>query len=171
MNSRFLVETDVRLIEDHIRANISESLDKVSQIAENVPKLSLPNPKQYFYTPKNTAYQLPVVYIVPTDIDFRKQDKNANFIDASVTINVSVEVEEKDTDLLAVSAWRYQAALHAILDDVSLTNIGGEVKIVSKVIRASFSPIYTDAQKPDDADGVFRQEVLLELQIDHFERP
>lgn len=171
MSVRYLTETTVRLIENHIRTNIGAALDAVNSISTESPRIFLPNPKAFYYTPKQTVYDLPAIYIVPVSVNYRKELLQANFIDALVEMNVAVEVEEKDTDRLAVLSWRYGAALHEILDDTQLINSADTVKIVSKVVRAEFSAIYTDAQKPGSASGVFRKEALLVLEIDHFERP
>lgn len=171
MSVRYLTETTVRLIEDTIRQNINAALDAVNTISIDQPRIFLPDIKNYYYSPKNSAYDLPALYIIPVTVDFRKQEKGANFIDAKYTINVSIEVEEKNTDNLAVLCWRFQAALHEILDDAQLTNADQTVKLVSKVTRAEFSPTYTDSQKSGSQTGVFRQEALLVLEVDHFERP
>lgn len=171
MSVRYLTETTVLLLEDLIRSKISATLDAVNTIAIDQPRLFLPNPKNYFYAKQYQVYDLPAIYIVPVSVDFRKQAKGANFIDANYVINVSVEVEEKNTQDLSAVIWRYHSALQEILDDAQLTNADQTVKLVSKVTRAEFSPTYTDSQKSGSQSGVFRQEALLVLEVDHFERP
>lgn len=116
------------------------------------------------------ALKPPCVFIVGKDTNFRLGEAGANFIDAINRIDVSVVIESKNAPDLTYQAYRYQAALHKLLAQTPLLNEDLSVKIVCKVERAIFSATYTNAQKPNDAQGVFRKEVLLELDVEHYEK-
>lgn len=166
--ARFLVETDVNLIIAQIKSAIPAALQSIRDDRAD-GKVTTIVPKLYYISDQNIGYQSPAVFVIADNLDFRLSG-GQNFIDALVRINVSVVVEDLNTDLLTIKAYRYQAALFDCLNQVSLTNEDQTVKLIIKVESATFSPVYTDAQKKGDAKEVFRKEVLLRLEVEHYEQ-
>jgi hypothetical protein len=99
-------------------------------------------------------------------MNFQKAEMGANHITARGLVTVSIVVEDKDREKLTIKAWRYQAALHEILDQVILDVTGAKIFLI--VTDAVFSPIFT-AGKADGPTGVFRQEMALSVEAQHRE--
>lgn len=168
MSGRQLVETDIALMQTQIQTNIVAALAAVSATrADN--KVATDAPKDYYIYPKAKGYRTPCVFLIADDVDFRKRERGQNHINATNKINVSVLIEDKDAERLTRKAYRYQAALHQVLDQVTLTSSDLKVKITIVVARATFSPLYTDTTDPTAPNAVFRKEVVLECEIEHYE--
>jgi len=169
MSARHLAEISTTLLLDYIQNNIEAALGKVSiDRADNL--VSLEKPKSYFYYSNIKGLQLPAIIAIAEDIDFRKKEKQANFINAIIRTNVVCLVEDIDTKKLQLKAWRYQAALHEILDQAEIENSAKTVKDIIVITSARFSPTYTESDNPNDGRSIFRKEALLELEINHYEK-
>lgn len=165
MSSQKLVEIDSYLIRDYIKANIGAALAEVrTDRADSMVTTEVP--ANYFFFEKAQGYKAPCVFIICTDVDFRKDEMNANFVNAAFRYTVSVVIEDRAEDYLTVKAWRYQAALHKILDQTQLEDPSQSVKATLVVKNASFSPLFSNA---GTAPQVFRKEVALEIDVNHFE--
>lgn len=172
MSTRHLIETDVDLVTAHIKATIGAALVGVGalQISETPNSaVSVEPPRDYYNYPKAIGYRTPAVFVIGDRIDFQKREKGANHINANVRLNVTVLIEDKDADRITRKAYRYQAALHECLDQVSLTSSDDKVKIVIVVQNAAFSPLYSNTDDPTAPGSVFRKEVALELDCFHYE--
>lgn len=163
-----LTEATVTLIQDHIKANIAGSL---AAIRSDTPddKVTTEPPKSYFLYPKAKGYRTPAVFIIAEEFDFKVQERGANYISGSVRINVSVLLEDRNRDLLTIRCWRYQSALHQLLSQTQLTTSDNALKIITIVTRARYSPLYSNVKNEDAPEAIFRKEVLLELEVDHYE--
>lgn len=168
-SARRLVESTVTLTRDYIKANIGQALSQI-RIDRNDPRVSTepPPPQSYFIYKGAKGYRPPAVYIICERMDFYNPDKGANFISAKAKVNVSVLVEDKTKENLMIKAWRYQAALHSLLEKVTLTSADNRVKLILGVLSAEFSPLYSPA-KNGGVEAVFKQEVVLTCEIEHFE--
>lgn len=166
MASLKLIESTVSLIETHLQSSIAAALAEVStDRADNL--VSMEPPASYFRFPSAVGYRSPVVFIVPEEMDMRLSG-GQNFIQGLAKVNVAVLVEDKDAYALTLKSWRYQAALVKLLHEVQLDSADG-VRIVSKVRRATFSSIYPGDRREDDVDEIFRKEVVVELDVEHYE--
>lgn len=171
-----LVEADVRLITDFLRTNLPAELLAVATMwADGV---SIPAPASGSYFPHDipvTGLKPPCVAVVADEGDFRLGEAEANFICARFRINVAAVVQEKEAPRLSYAAYRYQAALHNLLQGKPITGypdvaLEPTVKIICKVERCSFSRMYFSGQNPADPQGVFQKEVLLEVDVEHYEK-
>ena len=168
MGSYLLTEIAVGLIEDHIKANVSAALAAV-RTDRGDGLVETPIPQSYFRFPQAHGYRPPAVFIIAEDFDFRLPD-GPNHIHGLSKINVSVVVEERNRLLLKTRAWRYQAALAKLLNNTALTNSLDTVKIITKLVRFSFYQIEYNIKKRDTAEAAFREEVVLELEVEHYEQ-
>ena len=168
MASYKLTEISVDLIQTHLKTNIATALTDVRTDRADA-KVTTEPPRSYFIFPRAKGYRLPAVFTIAEESDFRLET-GPNFINALEKINVSVLIEDKDRGSLTIKAWRYQAALAKLLNNTALTNVGNTVKIVTKLVRNSFSPIYTNAADEESTAAVFRKEVVLELDVEHYEQ-
>lgn len=167
MQSLRLVEMDVFLIEQYLQANIDAALLEVStDRGDNF--VGLESPKSYFHFPMAAAYRAPAVFTIPEDFDFRL-NTGPNSISALAQINVAVVCEDKDMHRLTTKVWRYQAALTKLLYLAQLQSSDNSVKIVTKVVKNTFSDIYPRARDENDPDTVFRKEVVVQLEVEHYE--
>lgn len=167
MGYRYLAEGAVTLITDYIKANIATALDTVGS-AVGTPQVSLENPKSYFIYEQPQAYECPAVFVICDDIDFKIQDRKSNFINADDSIKVSIAVEDQDEEQLTYKAWRYQSALHSVLDESTITSSDNKLVLKCVVYRNRFSQIYL-RQEDRGPIGKFRKEVMLECTVTHFE--
>lgn len=167
---RYLTETAVQLIMTHIQSNITTALAAIAVIRpDNIVSLESPESDAYFYFAKAHGYRCPAIFVIDDDMDFRQQETKANFINALLGINVTVKVEDQDADYLTKKAWRYQAALHSLLDQTSLVSADSKVKLVSKVRRIRPTGMYTYENSEPDSTANFFKEYELQLEVDFFE--
>lgn len=166
MTTRNLAEVASVMIRDCIKANISAALAGVRTLHPG-GKVTTEDPVNYFFFEKAQAFQCPAVFIICQDIDFRKEEMRANHVNAKDNFGISILIEDKDQEALTIKAWRYQAALHEILDERQLTiETPNNIKLVIEVVRATFSPIFTTAgAEPNN----FRKEILLDCDVYHYE--
>lgn len=166
MSYRKLAEGASDLIVDYIQAHISAALDAVATgVASNQPKMSIENPKAYYVYPKAKAYDSPAIFVILDEMDFNIQLNKSNFINATDKVNVSVVVEDQDESILSYKAWRYQSALHSVLDEATMVSSDNKLQLKCVVYRASFSTLYENTDGP----GGFRKEVVLQCEINHAE--
>lgn len=166
--SRHLVETTVNLVIAEIKSNISAALAGV-RAQVNDPVVTTEIPVSYFIYPRAKGYRTPAVFVIADNMDFRQSETGGNFIDAKIRLNVSILLEDQDREKLTKRSWRYQAALHQVLANTQMTSSDSAVRAVSIVRNSTFSPIYTRAKNEDDPQAIFAIEVLLELEVDHYE--
>jgi len=163
-----LVEISRDLVLDQIKANIASSLALV-RTNRNDPQVTTEPPKSYFIFDGAHTYQCPAVFAVVDSMDVPEPQTGANFVNALLRLFVSVVIEDREADKLTIKAERYQAALFDILHWRRLEDLPNNLKIWVRVVRCSFSPLYTK-ERGDDL-GEFRKEVSLELEIKHWENP
>lgn len=168
MSARKLTEGAVNLITATIQQNIATALDAVQADSPDHQVTTEP-PRTYFIYADAKGFRTPAVFVIAEDMDFRQRERGGNFIDALDRINVSILVEDRNTELLTKRCWRYQSALHTVLDETQLTSADNKLKIVIVVRRASYSPTYSLTKDKNSPDAVFRKEVLLECDVDHYE--
>lgn len=163
----YLAEGDILLISSYIKSNIAASLANVRGLW-NDAKVTTEPPQDYFIYQKPQGYRLPAVFVIHQQMDFRIAEQKANFINGKSQIDVSVVVEDKDEFLLTIKAFRYQQALHQVLDQAQIISGDNNLKLIVVVYRHTFSPHW--AAKEDGSDDVnFRREVVLECQVEHLE--
>lgn len=168
MASLKLIEYTTNLLMTEIQAKIDAALQQVStDRADNF--VSLESPVSYFYFWNAQAYQAPAVFVIAEDFDMRLLDTGPNFVNALARMNVAVVVEDKDAYYVTVKAWRYQAALTKILHLAHMLSADQTVKLVAKVVRTTFSSLYPKDKSDQDPDEVFRKEVVVELEVEHYE--
>lgn len=163
-----LTEATVNLLVGHIKTNIAAALAGVRSEAP-APVVTTEAPKSYFIYPKAKGYRTPAVFVIADEFDFQVPERGANFISGSVHVNVSVLLEDRNSELLTIRCWRYQSALYNLLAQTQLTSSDNALKIVSIVRRARYSPLYSNSKDENSVEAVFRKEVLLELEVDHYE--
>ena len=164
-----LVESDVYLIKDYLRANMAQALLDVATAHPTYPVVAVDPPADYFIYTNARAYRTPAVFIIPERMDMKKRERGQNHINAETRLNISVVIEDKDAERIFLKAYRYQAALVGLLDQASLTSVDGKVKLVVVIENAPFSPLYSDAKDLNDPRAMFRKEVSLELAVQHYE--
>lgn len=162
-----LTEGAVTLISDHIRANIGAALDAVSTAA-GLPSVTLENPRSYFIWPKPQGYELPAVFVISDDLDFKIEERKPNFINGQDRIMVSVLVEDQDEEMLTYKSWRYQAALHDVLDFSELVSTDQKLAIKVVVYHHKFTPVFANTDGISGG-GKFRKEVVLMCNVEHWE--
>lgn len=165
MSAHNVTEKTVDLILTHIKSKIATALTEVRTERDD-PQVQTPPPRSYFIYEGSWAFQCPAIFVVPVSVDFNL-DRGGNFINATVDTVVSVVVEDRLKDLLSKSAWRYQDALHNILDNAQLESATGDVKIVTKVKGADYSETFS----VQNDNTIFRKEVALRLDVEHWEKP
>lgn len=168
--ARHLTETAVTLLTTYIQDNIATALASIAAIRpDDLVSLEPPVNTSYFIAPKQHGYQCPAIFVIDDNTDFRQNEMKANFINALMKINVTVKVEDQDAYLLTLKAWRYQAALHQLLDQTPIDNGDSTVSLLSKVRRITPSGIYSYQNSESDTTASFFKEYELQLEVDFFE--
>ena len=169
MATRHLVETVVDLIEEKLKAELPAALADI-RINRNDNFVTMEAPRDYFIYPRAMAYRTPAVFLIGDRIDFQKREKGANHINCNIRVNITVVIEDKDAERLTTKAYRYQAALHQVLDQTQLTTVDEKQKTVVVISTATFSPLYSNMDDPTAVNAVFRKEVGLELECFSWEQ-
>ena len=168
MGARRLAESAVLTIQDYIRANISQALDDTiadRASANDWPQtLSYEPPASYFFYEKAAAYEAPAVFTIITGIDFKKDERRANHVNALASVDVEIVVEDKDAEILTLRTWRYQDAIHELLDQTNLTTTDNKVKLSIEVVRARFSGVHSNVTERN-SQTMFRAAALLECNV------
>lgn len=166
--ARWLIEADCQLIKTLIQDGIAAALSSVS-IARGDNQVGMEVPNEYFFYEKSKAMNPPSVYISGVSIDFRQSEKETNYISSKDKVYVTVVVQDQTGEDLVLKAWRYQAALHQVLDRAVLTSSDNGARLIVVVSRAEMSPIYDVSKDPNSTEAVFRREVYLECDVEHYE--
>jgi hypothetical protein len=164
--ARYLMEGAVDLIESYIQTNLPGALD--AQSAYYTDGINLENPREYFIYPKSKGLQPPCVFVIGDALDFKISENKSNFVNGEDRINVSIVAEDTDETRLTRKVYRYQAALHQVLDEAEIISLDSQLKIVVVVYNAAFSDIYMRKETTGDG-GNFRKEVSLQCRVAHFE--
>lgn len=127
------------------------------------PIVTLEPFRDYYTYPRAMGYRTPACFVIADRIDFQKELKGANHVNARITLNVTALVEDKDADRITRKAYRYQAALQQVLDQRSLTVAPKNTKITLTVQSAAYSPLYSNTEDSTAPNAVFRKEVSLSI--------
>jgi hypothetical protein len=170
MSARQLLEIGTYLIRDKIKSDIVTALAEVRTDRDD-KKVSTEPPltQSYFFYPKARAYKTPAVFIIGDSIDFRQEAYQANFVRGAARFNVTIVVEDRMAELVTIKAWRYQAALHAILDQANLIDPDSKLKVFVRVSNVELSPLYSDTEDESSPRALFRKEAVLALTVEHCE--
>lgn len=165
--SRQLVEISVDAIIAKLKADLPTALADVRlNRADNL--VTMESPRDYYIYPRAKGYRTPAVFVIGDRIDFQKDRKGANHVNAAVRINVSFLVEDKDAERLMRKSYRYQAAVHEVLDQAVLTSPDTSARMTLVIQNAAFSGLYSNLE-PGDPQAVYRQEISLEVDCFQFE--
>lgn len=168
MAARKVMAGTVLPIMNHIKANIAQALADVraEYLGNEKGKVTTEVPVDYFIFDKAIGYRTPAVFVLGDDVDFRL-DKGQNFISALCKVYVSVLVEDRDAELLMLKCWRYSDAMHEILDQAVIEVPADNIKNVIKVSKMEYSNTF---QAKSSVEGPFRKEVMLTLDVEHYEK-
>lgn len=166
--ARHDIEIAVDLITEQIQSQIQQALIDVA-VARADGVVTMEPPRQYFNYIGARCDKPPSVFVVPQDVDYRK-DRGANFVYATATIFTAVVIEDKLKDLLAIKSWRYLAALLMVLDQIGLTSPDNQFSIKVIVRRSRFTEEFTDSTKPTNAAAMWRKGVELDLDVEFYEQ-
>jgi len=164
-----VMEGTVLPIVAYIKQFIGAELLRVSQDRPD-NRVSMEGPKEYHIFDKAIGYRCPAIIVLGDTVDFAL-DRGQNFIASKNTVYVSAVVEDRDAELLTLKCWRYQDALVAVLNNAHIDVPSANIRNVVKVIRAEYSNTFQNkAQNPGESDNPFRKEVMLTLEVEHFEK-
>jgi len=164
-----IMEGTVLPIQALIQRDIAAQLAIVSADRPD-NRVSMEPPKDYFIFDNAIGYRCPAIFIIGDSVDLAL-DRGQNFISSKNTVYVSALIEDRNADLLTLKCWRYQDALFALLDQAHIDVVGANIKNVIKVIKIEYSNTFqAKAQKPGESDNPFRKEVMLTLEVEHFEK-
>lgn len=169
MSTRHLVEICVRGVESLLKSDLPAALTDI-RTNRNDNFVTMEPPRDYFVYPRAMGYRTPCVFIIGDRIDFQKALKGANHINASCRIMVTCLVEDKDAERIMIKSYRYQAAIHEVLDQIQFMSTDGQAKVTVIIQNATFSPLYSTATDPSDPQAVFRREIGLELDCQIYEQ-
>lgn len=167
MTTRRLLESDVTLIEAHLKTALPGILTTL-RLQRGDAAVTTEPPLTYLRYPKAVGYRLPAVFIISQAMDLQQQAKGGNYVTGLTTLNVSVLIEDQNADKLTTKAFRYAAALHEALEQTILSSTDQAVKIFIRVERIENSPLYADSAQ-EEKTRFFRKEVVLYCKVEHTE--
>lgn len=162
---RRIVEGTVLPIIDLIKQEIDQALldlrtDRPDNIVNTDPIV------EYFIYPKAIGYQTPCVFVLGRTAQYL-QERGQNHINAQISVQVSIVVEDQDAERLTYKCWRYSDALHSILDQAEIVSDDGKVKNKIKVVTSEFGDT---VQMRSQTESPFRMEAMLVLEVEHYEK-
>ncbi len=168
--SYHLIEPSVDLILTLLKSRLPAELANVRAVANQTTNLGLatPPPKQFFWSKNLKALDPPTVYVIPQSIDFKK-DRGTNHVNATASFEVAVVCEAQTTQDVSRMCWRYQAALHKILDQARLTSADSALTLTCIPKGGEFGEEFDPSDKPGKASGVFRKGVLIRMDVEIYE--
>jgi len=167
-NVRHLIETACDLIIAKLKAELPPVLVAIrANRADDL--VTLEPPRDYYVFPKAKGYRTPAVFVIGDRIDFLKEQRGANHVNAALRVNISILVEDKDAERLIRKSYRYQAAAHQVLDQAVMMSGDAQARFTVVIQSASFSPLYSNLEA-GDPQAVFRQEIALECDVYNFEQ-
>lgn len=161
-------EAIVNLVTQLIRDNIEAALVTL-RTDRNDPRIKTEKPVEYFVSDMADPLRTPAVLVIADSTDYQVDRKGTNYHSAKTLLNVALVVEDINTEILTLKAYRYNDALRAVLAEANLTSANSKVKMTVVVERSKFTRTYTKAQKDGETAGVFRKETVLECSVYHFE--
>ena len=169
MASLKLAEITITMIAEYLQANFVNALNQV-WLDRPDKRSTMEAPVNYFIYDPTHAYRRPAIILLCPNFDFRLST-GPNFINALAKVNVEAVVQDRDKESLTIKTWRYQCAMVHMLDNLELTYPDGSVKIICKVISTPFSGDgAVEEREPGDAVGVFAKGVMVELDVEHYEK-
>ena len=167
-NVRHLVELACDLIITKLKTELPTELNDIrSNRADNL--VTMEAPRDYYIYPRAKGYRTPAVFVIGDRIDFMKAQRGANHVNANVRVNVTILVEDKDAERLMRKSYRYQSAMHQVLDQAIMMTADNQARYTVVVQNASFSGLYSNLEA-GDPQAVFRQEIALECDVINFEQ-
>lgn len=167
MSAAQLVEKTRDLLLAEIKAKISPALTKIRDDRADRKVSTEPTIKYFIFDPAIT-YECPAIFLIVDRMRPMNEQFKTNHVNAQVTLNCSVVVEEIEGQDLVIKCERYQAALFEILHEKTLSDEAKNVKIYSEVTDVLFSPLFVKDQKTPTM-ARFRKEAALKLQVMHYE--
>lgn len=161
-----LTEVAVYLIRTELQASLPAALALVQQERGDY-QVTLEKPAEYFISEKKQILRLPAIFLIPDNMDFHLE-RGANHPNAILNMRLSVVLEDRNEDHLTIKSYRYQSAIYDVLNGAQLTDQTDNLTLIIKVMQVNFYPIYS-AHDDTTTKGVFRKEVSLTLEINHFE--
>lgn len=167
-----LIEPATDMLQTYITANIEAALASIRASRNSVQNLGIPTPefREYFIARNYSALQVPALFIVCDDVDFKKSQRGANFIDATAHYTFAAVSEAQTNALVARATWRYQAALAQILDNLTLTASDKAFTIKVIVRNADFSEEYDVSTQGTNPAKRWRKEVHLKCDVEFWEQ-
>lgn len=167
---RRLVESATDLMVSYVKSNIAAALTAVRVDADTVRNVGVATPifQEYFIARNYAALKPPSLFVVCDDVDFKKPERGANFIDGTMHFTFAAISTGQTNEIVARATWRYQAALSQILDNARLTSADEAFKIVIIVRTAEFSEEY-DVSTQNTAAKSWRKEVHLKCDVEFWE--
>jgi len=163
MGAVSISESTVYGIMNYLKTNLPTCLSDLNQERDD-NKASVEAPKSYFPWEVAHAYRCPAIFVIDQDVDMRLE-AGSNFIQASHDLIVSAVLEDRTEELLQKKCWRYQDAIYACLNNVSIILEDSNVLLKPKIRRFYFSEQFSE--KGEQLN--FRKEVAAQLEVEHYE--
>ena len=165
-------EVSTELITNHVRSNIAAALTEVAteragDALTSKYAVSVPPYRTYSFDYDTRGYRPPILHVLSTGIDYRLET-GANFNNGVESMLLVSVVEHRTRDFIIVSGWRYQAALSKLFRKTQLVSADSSLKLITKLVRSSFNEVLPKEESGPEA-GVFRQETVLELAVEHYQ--
>jgi hypothetical protein len=152
---RQLPEKVTDLIVKHLRDNMSTSMAAL-RTDRTDSHITSETPLKYYINEQDN-YTSPAIFVLVQDVDFMKETRGANYINAEMSLNVHIIVEETKEEEVTRKSFRYLAVVQSLLDQATLTD-NSKIKFELVTKRAEFSPVLIDSNigRKD-----FKKEVIL----------
>lgn len=165
----WLTEKTRNMLMAAVKSDIAAQLAQVSTDRGD-GQVSMEIPKNYFIFDGAHTYNCPALFFIVDSAEIPDERIGDNHVNAVIKVYVTCVVEDREMDYLTIKCERYGAALFRILQRRTLVDDVENVKIYSRVVRFTFSPMFTKSRKPEGKSD-FRKEIALELEVKHFENP
>lgn len=155
-----LVEGVVRLVKEHIEANINSYIATMNTQKSDGLVLDRIETQSIFDYEKAHGFVQPCLWIIARSIDFMKKEKQSNFIDCRIDLGVHIVCEELSDQNLTKKVYRYCSVIHKLIDNQVLTSNDNKMKLFLVPTSVDFS---ASEKVSGSYEEVFRKEMVFSV--------
>lgn len=163
-----LNETAANLLIDYFKSNFNQYLSDADNEYDDGISLAPVDDTAIHISDKIETLTIPAVYFLFGVMAFN-YTQDPNYLDATNSCVVVLTCEDEGADKLTRKAWRYGRVLYGTFNLIDFSDSDGRLKMRSVPKRLGYSDDRV-AGKLNGREGRFRKDVVLELDLMHYEK-
>lgn len=162
-----LNEASYDLIKEYFDANFNLALQQTDNQYSDGISLEPIQSDAIFISDKVQTLKSPCAFFLFGELAF-DYSEDPNFLEGNNNMLIVVSVEDVGAERLTRKAWRFGRVLYATFNQIDLQDTAGRMKIRTIPRRLGYSDDKI-VGKLNQSDQKFRKDVVLEIEIMHYE--